>query len=104
MIRRKPLTRKNPMKRGGRLKPMSRAKAAMMPEYREAVRAALAAQVDERGHYYCVRCHRRCLPGAHHTHGRTRENLLRFVLLGWECCHEWIHNNARAARAEGWLK
>lgn len=79
------------MKRGGKLRPMSKAKAAMMPEYRRL------------GYTYCSKCGKRCDPGPHHPKGRRGNNLFDFILIGWDCCHKAIHEAPRAARAIGLL-
>lgn len=98
------LIRKTPLKRTGRLRPMSKAKAAMNERYRDAVNAARVAQLKERGDGYCVRCGRTCIPGPHHTHGRVGENLLKFILICWRPCHVWINEHQKEARKEGLIQ
>lgn len=103
MIRSTPLRRKTPMKRGGKLPAMSQHKAAMQPAYRKTLREVRLAQFAERGHGYCARCNRECVPEPHHIGGRIGAALLSFVLI-CRRCHRWIHANGKMARKTGWLK
>ena len=39
---------------------------------------------------------------AHHTHGRSGENILRYIWVH-RVCHDWIHGNPNKARERGFL-
>lgn len=72
--------------------------------YSVALAARKLAQVEGSGSTYCER---ECCktPGpveGHHPQGRLNESILIFKLLCTPC-HKWIHENGRAARAEGLL-
>lgn len=82
---------------------MSKAKAAMMPEYRRLISGRKAEQRKLIGYTYCSKCGKRCNPGPHHPNGRRGNNLFDFILIGWDCCHKAIHEAPRAARAIGLL-
>lgn len=95
--------KKTPLKRKTRLKPMSDKKKAMQPAYRAAVKEARDSQIRGRGHEYCSNCGLTCIPGPHHPFGSVGKNLLRFVMIGWECCHRKIHEQTKRARKLGLL-
>lgn len=38
----------------------------------------------------------------HHTHGRSGENMLKYVYVCREC-HNWIHGNPNEAKKQGYL-
>lgn len=102
-MKRVALKRKTPLRSGGRLRPMSRAKAAMQPRYRLYKRVAVENQIDEHGCTWCERCEKPGPVDPHHPGGRVGENLLTFFLICRDC-HDWIHANTKAARVEGWMK
>lgn len=99
-----PLKRKTPLKRGGRLAPMSPQKLAIQPRYRAALRDARLAQVAERGYQYCTfpDCGRECFPEPHHPEGRIGIKILTFRLI-CRTHHTFIHANGKTARKMGWL-
>lgn len=88
--------RKQPMKRSGKLRPMSTKKAALMPAYRK--------MVAEQSVYFshCVRCRKMRVLEPHHPAGRIGLKLFHFIMICREC-HDWIHANAKQARIDGCL-
>lgn len=102
MKRKTPLTRKTPLKRTGKLRPMSAKKKSMQTRYRLYKENAMQRQINEQGCTHCERCGNPGPVETHHTQGRIGENLLTFRLV-CDACHRAIHANGKKAREEGWL-
>jgi len=117
-MKRTPLKRKTPLRRGNvatkvcrgvqndskprkikvRLATVSKARKVQLELYFAATKAAKEA--DHR----CQRCF--CVSealDAHHPYGRSGSWLHHFILL-CRPCHEWVHENSNEAYAEGWLQ
>jgi len=105
-MKRTPLKRKTPLKRGGnglrktRLSPVSKARAAGLAVYR-ALRAFLTP------HYTCcARCEQNAWEDLHHPYKRGKgRKLWKLLCVMPVCrrCHDEIHSNENQAREDGWL-
>lgn len=51
----------------------------------------------------CARCNRPKKLDPHHVFGRIGALILVFIFVCRDC-HEWIHDNTKQARADGWLR
>jgi len=103
-VKRTPLRRKTPLKRSGRLRPMSKDKAAWNRLYVEEKRKRYEAQTADHGFNFCEHCNKPTQSlDPHHTQSRRNENILVFMLI-CRTCHDWIHAHPNAARELGLLK
>ena len=76
-----------------------------------AVPKPVAAAVDRRDEYACVRCGHSLAVSSGSRHHRQRRavgghHVANLVLLcgsGSTLCHGWVHANPAAARAAGWI-
>lgn len=105
-MKRSPLSRKTPLKRGGpikrktRLRPVSAKRAKEQRQRRATLKAMSADQA------ICQRCHAAQAVDAHEVVPRSAGGSItdpaNIRLLCREC-HDWIHRFPAAARRAGWL-
>lgn len=84
------------------MRKVSSEKEKWSTRYYVELRKAKEKQAEENGCTFCEMCGKNGAVDGHHTQGRIGENILVFRLIG-RGCHDFIHSNARWARAEGWL-
>ena len=87
-MKRSPLKRKTPMKRGGRLRPVSKKRAKQNKAYSEFRKDHLSKNP------FCEICGERATQ-IHHKRGRFQERLndTEFFMAVCMACHNWIHRN-----------
>lgn len=99
-MKRSPLKRRTPLKRGSRLRPVSKKREGWLREYREAKKnypfpaicPVCGDRIDLSDHF-----------DFHHPNTRkTKEDLLNFFPVH-RGCHDLIHSNPNQARQNGWL-
>jgi 5-methylcytosine-specific restriction endonuclease McrA len=93
-----PLKRKTPLKRGGRLRPVSKKRAKQNREYSK------CRQEYFNTHPRCEICGYKATQ-IHHKRGRFQERLTdmeNFMALCMSC-HDWIHKNPAIAYEKGYL-
>ena len=97
-MKRSPLKRKAPLKRGGRLRPVSKKRAKQNKEYSQARMEYLSANS------MCEVCGKKA-GQIHHKRGRfgDRLNKKEYFMAVCMACHNWIHNNPLEAYAKGYL-
>lgn len=96
------MKRRTPLKRTGRLRPVSPRRAIVNAAYSRLRITFLAAHPKCQARLACKRGHSRDI---HHVHGRG-SNLLKPETWLAVCrrCHDAIHDNPKAARELGLLK
>jgi 5-methylcytosine-specific restriction endonuclease McrA len=97
-MKRSPLKRKTPIKRGGRLKPVSKKRAKQNKVYS-------SVRLDYLQHNpLCERCGEKA-DQIHHKRGRFGERLndKDFFMAVCMTCHNWIHSNSIEAYSKGYL-
>lgn len=97
-MKRSPLKRKTPLKRGKRLTPLSKSKKTWVDLYQmRKSEAPLELECAD-----CTAPWMKWNMEAHHPAGRMGVNILRFV---WLCppCHRAIHHKSKWARQTGRL-
>lgn len=97
-MKRSPLKRKTPLKRGGRLRPVSKKRAKQMKSYLDIRRTFLEQNQA------CEICGDKSTQ-IHHKKGRFQERLNDTELFMPICrsCHDWIHRNPMEAYAKGYM-
>jgi len=97
-MKRSSLKRKTPLKRGGRLKPVSKKRAKQNKVY-SAVRLEYLQHNP-----LCERCGKKA-DQIHHKKGRFGERLndKDFFMAVCMTCHNWIHSNSIEAYSKGYL-
>lgn len=97
-MKRTPLKRKTPLKRGGRLRPVSKKRAKQNKEY------FIYRNLYLNNHPTCERCGSKASQ-IHHKRGRFQDRLneMEFFMSVCHSCHEWIHRNPLEAYAKGYL-
>ena len=97
-MKRSPLKRKTPLKRGGRLRPVSKKRAKQNKEY------SIYRNLYLNNHPACERCGSKATQ-IHHKRGRFQDRLneMEFFMSVCHTCHEWIHRNPLEAYAKGYL-
>lgn len=120
-MKRSPLVRKTPMKRGKKLRPVSKDRLASNPEYERSVRQwnkredrQCEVYVFEDGtvamrdgsDFGSLRCPKPAENRPHHTKGQSKKyrcDISTFMGSCWHPHHEWIDAHAREARRLGYL-
>ena len=97
-MKRSPLKRKTPLKRGGRLRPVSKKRAKQNRAY------SVNREVYLNYHPACEICGKKATQ-IHHKRGRFQDRLneMEFFMSVCHSCHEWIHRNPLEAYAKGYL-
>jgi len=97
-MKRSPLKRKTPLKRGGRLRPVSKKRAKQIKEYAKVRQEYLSLNPS------CEICGKSGTQ-IHHKKGRFQERLndKNFFMSVCSCCHQWIHNNPQVAYAKDYM-
>lgn len=98
-MKKTPLKRFTPLKRGGRLRNASPKRQGEYNKYSKAKNAYLAL------HPQCERCKSQKATDLHHKTGRVGQWLCRYEYFAALCrnCHNWIHANGKEARRLGWI-
>jgi hypothetical protein len=94
-----PLKRSNGLKRSGRLRYASPKRQSEYKEYAKVKKAYLAL------HPMCEKCKKAKSQDIHHKAGRVGRYLCDYSLFAALCraCHDFIHQNGREARKQGWI-
>jgi hypothetical protein len=97
-MKRSPLKRKTPLKRGGRLRPVSKKRAKQNKIYSETRKLYLEK------YPFCDCCGKKATQ-IHHKRGRFQDRLndTEHFMAICHSCHEWIHRNPMEAYAKGYL-
>lgn len=95
MIAKKP---RHTLARSSKLKPASEKKQVWLKRYRDQKESDPLQQTCR----VCGVYGRKTEMDAHHTHGRSGENILRYIYVHREC-HDWIHGHPKQARERGLL-
>ena len=97
-MKRSPLKRKTPLKRGGRLRPVSKKRAKQNKAY------SVNREVYLNYHPACEICGSKACD-IHHKKGRFAERLndMQYFMAVCRGCHQWIHNNPQQAYAKDYL-
>ena len=97
-MKRTPLKRKTPLKRGGRLNPVSKKRAKQNKVYS----IARAEYLEQNP--LCEICEKKA-DQIHHKRGRfgDRLNEKEFFMAVCMTCHNWIHGNPIEAYSKGYL-
>lgn len=98
-MKRSPLKRFTPLKRGGRLRNASTKRQAEYSNYGKVKKAYMAL------HPQCERCKTKKATDIHHKAGRVGQWLCRYEYFAALCreCHDFCHQNANLARKHGWI-
>lgn len=97
-MKRTPLKRKTPLRRGGRLRPVSLKRAKQNKVY------FIYRNLYLNNHPDCEICGRKATQ-IHHKRGRFQERLVDMEYFMSVCynCHEWIHRNPIEAYSKGYM-
>ena len=101
MKRKKPLQRKTPLKRSGRLRPFSNNPRKV--ERRKLYEKNRDEYFTE--HPKCEICEKAGRLDLHHKAGRIGDNYTNKATFMAVCrqCHDYIHRNPRESRQKGWI-
>lgn len=105
MTRKTPLTRRQPLRRKTRIKPVSPKQAGRLAIYRKMKFARIEDLCKKHGVPIDEYTKKKVWVEFefHHPCGRIGKNLFDFVLIAPET-HRWIHQHPKLARGRGWLK